>query len=78
MNRPHEETLQAGGGATEGVMSGIDVLGLLIGISLVVTVVAYILFIFFHPERFHWLVSEDLGSKPNHDRSLTREFDQRI
>jgi hypothetical protein len=73
MTRPHEETLHAGGGETEVVMSGIDVLGMLIGISLVVAVAAYLLFIYFHPEHFRWLVSADLGSKSNHDPSLTRE-----
>jgi len=59
MTRSLQKTLHAGVGATEGVMSGIDVLGLLIGISLVVAVIAYLLFIYFHPERFHWLVSAD-------------------
>lgn len=40
----------------EDVMSDKDLLGLLIGIGLLIAFVAYNAYIYFHPDRFGWLV----------------------
>lgn len=43
-------------GEAEGVVSDKDLLGLLIGIGLLIAFVAYNAYIYFHPDRFGWLV----------------------
>ncbi len=44
-------------------MSDKDLLGLLIGISLLIAFVAYNAYIYFHPDRFGWMVVSPTDQK---------------